>query len=216
MAGHSVAPVAVSHLIDEGGSYRLLAAKPLDLDDHITWDTGVATVAGAYSIGRDTNDHITINVPTGKVIDFAINGTDHFHIDATTGFYASNANAGAVLNEAASQTNPTLVPDRSDVTTGIGKTGALLDLIVSGAAFLELGGGLANFKNNAAVNLGSAGNDFSSSGLALDGALAMTEMTAPTGAANIAKLFAQDNGAGKTQLMVIFGTGSAIQLAVEA
>lgn len=42
------------------------------------------------------------------------------------------------------------------------------------------------------------------------------EMTAPAaGAANTARLFAQDNGAGKTQLMVIFNTGAAQQVAIQ-
>ncbi len=41
------------------------------------------------------------------------------------------------------------------------------------------------------------------------------EMAAPTAVANAAFLFAQDNGAGKTQLMVLMPTGAAIQLAIE-
>lgn len=42
------------------------------------------------------------------------------------------------------------------------------------------------------------------------------EQTAPGNApANGYRLFAQDNGAGKTQLMVIFGSGAAVQLAIE-
>jgi hypothetical protein len=44
--------------------------------------------------------------------------------------------------------------------------------------------------------------------------LNLTEMTAPAGVANSARLFAQDNG-GKTQLMVIFGSGAAQQVAIE-
>ena len=48
------------------------------------------------------------------------------------------------------------------------------------------------------------------------GALQFTEMTAPTApAANNAILFLQDNGAGKTQLMVLFPTGAAQQVAIE-
>lgn len=39
--------------------------------------------------------------------------------------------------------------------------------------------------------------------------------SAPTGVANKAILFAQDNGAGKTQLMVQFGSGAAQQIAIE-
>lgn len=41
------------------------------------------------------------------------------------------------------------------------------------------------------------------------------EITAPAGVANSARIFAQDNGAGKTQLMAIFGSGAAQQLAIE-
>ena len=42
-----------------------------------------------------------------------------------------------------------------------------------------------------------------------------TEQTAPTGAANKARIYTEDNGAGKTRLMVIFGSGAAQQLAIE-
>ena len=48
------------------------------------------------------------------------------------------------------------------------------------------------------------------------GALDFTEMTAPAaGATNHARLYAEDNGSGKTRLMVIFPTGAAVQLAIE-
>ncbi len=43
-----------------------------------------------------------------------------------------------------------------------------------------------------------------------------TEMTAPVaGAANTGRIFFQDNGGGKTQLMVIFNTGAAQQIAIQ-
>ena len=49
------------------------------------------------------------------------------------------------------------------------------------------------------------------------GAMQFLEMTAPgAGAANTARIYAKDNGAGKTQLMVQFATGGEIQLAIEA
>jgi len=63
---------------------------------------------------------------------------------------------------------------------------------------------------NGGYALSVTGDSYSS------GHLAMYEMSAPTGVGNQAKIFAQDNGSGKTQLMVIFGTGGAIQLAIEA
>lgn len=44
----------------------------------------------------------------------------------------------------------------------------------------------------------------------------MTEMTAPAaGAANTVRIYAEDNGAGKTRLMAIFPTGAAQQIAIE-
>lgn len=46
--------------------------------------------------------------------------------------------------------------------------------------------------------------------------LSGVEQTAPSApSANGYRLFAQDNGAGKTQLMVIFGSGAAQQIAIE-
>ena len=46
--------------------------------------------------------------------------------------------------------------------------------------------------------------------------LAGAEQTPPSApAANGYRIFAQDNGAGKTQLMVIFATGAAQQIAIE-
>ena len=39
--------------------------------------------------------------------------------------------------------------------------------------------------------------------------------SAPTGTINRAKIYAQDNGSGKTKLMVIFATGAAQQIAIQ-
>ena len=55
-----------------------------------------------------------------------------------------------------------------------------------------------------------------SSTFILRGYLEGTEIIAPSaGAANTGRLFFQDNGAGKTQLMVIFATGAAQQIAIQ-
>jgi hypothetical protein len=57
---------------------------------------------------------------------------------------------------------------------------------------------------------------FASTGLTITGMLTGAEQTAPSApAANGYRIFAQDNGAGKTQLMVIFASGAAQQLAIE-
>lgn len=62
------------------------------------------------------------------------------------------------------------------------------------------------------LNLGKATGPWQNCHLAK--AVYMTEMTAPTGTANKATLFAVDI-AGKTALQVIFGSGAAITLAIE-
>jgi len=53
-------------------------------------------------------------------------------------------------------------------------------------------------------------------GLTGAGCVELLEQTAPSAAtANSVRIFAQDNGAGKTQLMALFATGAAQQIAIE-
>lgn len=52
-------------------------------------------------------------------------------------------------------------------------------------------------------------------GLYADGKIELGEMTAPTGVANTGRLFVEDNGAGKSRLVVIFGTGAKQVIATE-
>jgi hypothetical protein len=62
--------------------------------------------------------------------------------------------------------------------------------------------------------IGAAGE--SGRGVGFTTYVEMTEMTAPAaGAANTCRLFTQDNGAGKTQLMAIFSSGAAQQVALQ-
>lgn len=63
-----------------------------------------------------------------------------------------------------------------------------------------------------AAGIVAVGTGASGSG---DGAIQLAERTAPAGAANAVRLYAQDNGSGKTQLMAIFGSGAAQQVAIE-
>jgi hypothetical protein len=48
------------------------------------------------------------------------------------------------------------------------------------------------------------------------GAMQLTEMTAPAApAADNVRIYAEDNGSGKTRLMALFATGAAVQIAIE-
>ena len=81
------------------------------------------------------------------------------------------------------------------------------------------------FLRGSTVSLSSGGTEIlaaSITGVGITGVLGVTsyisgvEQTAPAApAANGYRIFAQDNGAGKTQLMVIFASGAAQQLAIE-
>jgi hypothetical protein len=66
--------------------------------------------------------------------------------------------------------------------------------------------------DNVPVNLTPAGTE----GVVIGNFAQFTEMTAPAaGAANTARLFCEDNGGGKTRLMVQFASGAAVQIAIE-
>jgi len=52
-------------------------------------------------------------------------------------------------------------------------------------------------------------------GSSAGGSLELLEMTAPAALANTGRIYTEDNGGGKTRLMVQFGTGAAQQIAIE-
>lgn len=89
---------------------------------------------------------------------------------------------------------------------------------LSGASSLSWGSGLptigtldTSLNRSAAGVVGVRGN-----GPTAGGALEFLEQTAPSApGANAVRLYAQDNGAGKTQLMALFNTGAAQQVAIE-
>lgn len=59
-------------------------------------------------------------------------------------------------------------------------------------------------------------NLFLNSSIQMGGYHQMTEMTAPAApAANQVRIYAEDDGAGKTRLMARFATGAAVQIAIE-
>lgn len=99
---------------------------------------------------------------------------------------------------------------------GFGATHATADALLFRTAV-----GVLSLQNGAApqaLEAGPSGNTLGLSGQAAGSAsyLYGTEGTAPTAPAPGGfRLFAQDNGGGKTQLMVIFGSGAAQQLAIE-
>jgi hypothetical protein len=69
----------------------------------------------------------------------------------------------------------------------------------------------------ALFNLDGVTRAFNAQGsLGVGGNLTLIEQaSAPAGIANMGRIYTEDNGAGKTRLMVQFGTGAAVQIAIE-
>lgn len=112
-------------------------------------------------------------------------------------------------------------------TTGIAYAGSVKMYFDSGGTVympstMALGWNNASSGDSAASDVGIARKaagilsvDSTAAGNGL-GALHMAERTAPAApAANGVYIYAVDNGAGKTQLMAIFGSGAAQQIAIE-
>jgi hypothetical protein len=125
-------------------------ANAIQGEANLTFDGSILAVTGTI-----TATSLTVPVSTGKFIfgdadsyfyeisddllRLCLGGTDRF-IWGTTYFCGVNANAGGVLNEACSATNPTLCPDRADTALGIGGSGSsdYLSLIVNSIEYIRL------------------------------------------------------------------------------
>jgi len=71
-------------------------------------------------------------------ISITMGGAERFFMD-TGAFKAKDAAGGALLNEAATSTNPTFIPNRTDTDTGIGSQGLdSLDLITGGVDAIRI------------------------------------------------------------------------------
>lgn len=101
--------------------------------------------------------------------------------------------------------------------------------IWAGAGLTRIGDGFINFGGYSPINW-YTGGAFGAIGVQLTPSLAnlklwngtsgsaleMVEQTAPSApGSNCVRIYAQDNGAGKTQLMALFASGAAQQLAIE-
>jgi len=140
--------------LTDASAIRILNASGTPTNQHgILIETLTAGATADYMITLGSTDaaHNLIHVGvTGDPI-FAWDETnDVFTFDkgvTVTGTIAvSNAAGGAIRDVAASQSNPSIVPDKSDVNTGLGQEGDTLFLIAGGHAMYRL------FENLASAN----------------------------------------------------------------
>lgn len=90
-------------------------------------DPGHTHTGGAVStntISQANSSVIVTDAGTGRV-DVTLDGAIDFTVDPND-FHATNAAGPSIVDEAASSTNPTLLPDRSAIDTGLGNSTATL------------------------------------------------------------------------------------------
>lgn len=97
----------------------------------------IGSLAGGVTSGNSGNLTLETGTASGTVGDILFNhgGVAAFEIDATggtSGFRAANAAGPAIVNEAATSTNPTLLPNQADADTGIGWDSANVGTLVAG------------------------------------------------------------------------------------
>jgi hypothetical protein len=179
--------------------------------------TSVNITAETLGTGGDNLDIVLTPAGTGKVrlpdglsTQLALT----FTTTATTGIFAavSGTRFGIVSNGTFSlniASNFVAMPTASV----LGWTS------VGGADGSSIAAGLAyNAAGVVEVNNGTAGTwrDLKLRNLIQTEYSQLTEMTAPSApATNSVRIYAEDNGAGKTRLMALFATGSAVQLGIE-
>ena len=161
------------------------------VDNPVKWSSGRAVTAADYSIGRDADgtNQLHINVPTGATVELSVNDAAEAVLSATdfdlknntlsnvgaagsdwtsTQLVMSNAAGPSIQNEAVSATNPTLIPRKTALGTGIGSnTNDQLNFIVNSVNVIEIAGTQTNFKNHEIANIGAGGNDWTATLLSL-------------------------------------------------
>ncbi len=113
----------------------------------ITWsgvditDNDFANEAARISVevdGTPGNNDMPGRMVFLTTADSAASTTEAFRINASQQVIAGTAAGWAVLNETSSATNPTLIPDRTELGTGIGGTSNNLSLIHTGTETLTV------------------------------------------------------------------------------
>ena len=104
------------------------------------------------------NDQIAATINTDDNLTFSGAVGEYFfdnNIKSTGTIYVNNAAGGAILNEAATTTNPTLVPNRAENTTGIGWNTGEVHIAIGGASEYGFSASAAAFGANNITMTGS-------------------------------------------------------------
>ncbi len=152
-----------------------------------TWSNGLAATLVSIDLTNANNAS-----SSGRYLSLKSNGTEVFGIETGSGLGTVNSNGNAIFN---------------------GYMYAGTGYLVGNGTFISFSDGSAysaRLRSGGSTILGLV--DSSTGGASFE----LTEMTAPAApASNKARLYIEDNGSGKTRLMVIFPSGAAQQIAIE-
>lgn len=185
-----------------------------------TWNDGAVTFTG---LKLDVTN--TSSASASMLMDLQVGGASKVKIRKD----------GAIYSDFSGSVGTCAFALTSDYATGLSlPAGGIMELVVSGNRNVQIVGNSIGLNANtnlgygAALSWGSGGagdvgisrqaagvirvNNASTGG----GALELLEQTAPlAGASNTVRLYAEDNGSGKTRLMALFNSGAAQQVAIE-
>ena len=144
LGGHSITDIQIASesVLNDTSLMTSTAINNLILDKGYSTTTGDITsvTAGTGLTGGGTSGATTLNVIGGDGITAA---ADEITVDSTvlrtTSAAMANAAGPTLRNEAATATNPTLVPNKAEVDTGIGWASDTIHLIGGGATLGSFG-----------------------------------------------------------------------------
>ncbi|ANS03928.1 endo-N-acetylneuraminidase [uncultured Mediterranean phage uvDeep-CGR2-AD3-C191] len=138
--------------------------------------------------------------PHGGGITTALTISSAQNVEFAGDLSLDNAAGPALLNEAATSSNPTCIPNRADPSTGVGwHSTSKLALIAGGTMAVAL--------EATQITLATTAH--------FAGRIQMPEISVPTGAANYCFLYTYDTG-GKTRLACKLGSDTEIVIATQA
>jgi hypothetical protein len=176
------------------------------LDLTATWNTtGVATLIRASLTNTASNS-------TSRLLDLIVGGSSRYAIDAS-------------LNAVVTVGGQTMITHNFGGNGRIkfcGSTGVFINPNIEVAlpsssilGWVSTSTGAGNIGQDTAMARSAAGVIVLTNGSTGGSAMQLREMTAPSAVTNSAIIYTEDDGAGKTRLMVRFGSGAPQQLSIE-
>jgi len=198
-----------------GGSWVGTATSDLDMGgfDIINIDDIKMAVGDKYFFDGGTDTYMTGSSTSGRINIFnnSVNVTSFL----TSGLLTTNITCSGITTTGDIDMNQNEVQDCGPIKFGStsaltgtdvgwsGLTGDIYGNVQSGDSYFFRVAGTTE------VEINADGIDIR------NGWLELEERSAPSGLSNHARLYAKDNGAGKTQLVVIFGSGAEQVIATE-